>query len=90
MAPSADCAIRLKQRYGAALTVLVDACQFRLSTESLAGYLTRVNINGLVTTDLTDNSPKACKDGVIGLQMHGGFTMTIQFKDLKIKFLEKK
>jgi hypothetical protein len=39
VAPSADCAIRLKQRYGAALTVLVDACQFRLSTESLAGYL---------------------------------------------------
>jgi hypothetical protein len=48
------------------------------------------SINGQVTTDLTDDSPKACKSGVIGLQMHGGFTMTIQFKDLKIKFLEKK
>ena len=47
-------------------------------------------INGTVTTEMTDNSPKACKDGVIGLQMHGGFTMTIQFKDLKIKFLDKK
>ncbi len=48
------------------------------------------SINGQVTTDMTDNSPKACKDGVIGLQMHGGFTMTIQFKDLKIKFHDKK
>ena len=48
------------------------------------------SINGTVTTDMTDNSPKACKDGVIGLQMHGGYTMTIQFKDLKIKFLDKK
>ena len=48
------------------------------------------SINGQVTTDMTDNSPKACKDGVIGLQMHGGYTMTIQFKDLKVKFLDKK
>lgn len=48
------------------------------------------SINGQVTTDLTDNSPKACKDGVIGLQMHAGHTMTLQFKDLKIKMLEKK
>lgn len=45
------------------------------------------SINGQVTTEMTDNSPKACKSGVIGLQMHGGFTMTIQFKDLKIKML---
>lgn len=45
------------------------------------------SINGQVTTDLTDNSPKACKSGVIGLQMHGGHTMTIQFKDLRIKML---
>ena len=48
------------------------------------------SINGQVTTDLTDDSPKACKSGVIGLQMHGGFTMTIQFKELRIKFLDKK
>lgn len=39
VAPSAACAIRLQQRYGAALTVMVDACQFRLSTESLGNYL---------------------------------------------------
>lgn len=47
-------------------------------------------LNGQITTELIDNSPKACKDGVIGIQMHGGHTMTIQFKDVKIKMLEKK
>jgi len=44
-------------------------------------------INGEVTTDMTDNSPKARKDGVIALQMHGGFDMAIQFKGFKIKML---
>jgi len=48
------------------------------------------SINGQVTTEMTDNSPKACKDGVIGIQMHSGHTMTIQFKDIKIKMLDKK
>jgi hypothetical protein len=50
----------------------------------------KYSINGQVTTEMIDNSPKACKDGVIGLQMHGGHTMTLQFKDLKIKMLDKK
>ena len=48
------------------------------------------SLNGQVTTEMIDDSPKACKYGVIGLQMHGGFTMTLQFKDIKIKMLEKK
>jgi hypothetical protein len=48
------------------------------------------SINGQVTTEMIDNSPKACKDGVIALQMHGGHTMTLQYKDLKVKMLEKK
>ena len=47
-------------------------------------------INGLLMTDLTDDSPKAVKDGIIGLQLHAGFVMEIQFKDLKIKFLDAK
>jgi hypothetical protein len=46
------------------------------------------SINGQVTTELIDDSPKACKDGVIGLQMHGGHTMTLQFKDIAIRFLD--
>jgi Domain of Unknown Function (DUF1080) len=48
------------------------------------------SINGQVTTDMTDHSPKACKDGVIGFQMHAGHTMTLQFKDVKIKMLGTK
>jgi Domain of Unknown Function (DUF1080) len=54
------------------------------------GNHTVYTINGHVMTDLTDNSPKAVADGVIGLQMHAGFTMHIQFKDVKIKFLDAK
>ncbi len=42
-------------------------------------------INGHLMTDLTDESPKALKEGVIALQLHGGFTMEILFKDIKIK-----
>lgn len=47
------------------------------------------SINGQVTTEMIDDSPKACKDGVIGFQMHAGATMTLQFKDIKIKMLDK-
>jgi hypothetical protein len=47
------------------------------------------SINGHVTTDLTDESPKAVAEGVLALQMHAGFTMEIQFKDVKIKMLDK-
>ncbi len=39
IAPSPACAFDLKRRYGERLTVLVDACQFRLSTENLTAYL---------------------------------------------------
>jgi hypothetical protein len=39
LAPSLACATALRQRYGDQLTVLVDACQFRLTSETLQGYL---------------------------------------------------
>lgn len=45
-------------------------------------------INGHLMTDLTDDSPKALKEGVLALQCHAGFTMDIQFKDIKIKMME--
>jgi hypothetical protein len=48
------------------------------------------SINGKVMTDMTDDSPKALKEGVLALQCHGGFTMEIHFKDIKIKFLNQK
>lgn len=44
-------------------------------------------INGELMTDMTDISPKGRKDGVIALQMHAGFDMTILFKDFRIKML---
>jgi len=44
-------------------------------------------INGRLMTDLTDDSPKALKEGVIALQLHQGFTMEVLFKDIKIKVL---
>jgi hypothetical protein len=47
-------------------------------------------INGHLMTDLTDNSPHAVSDGMIGLQMHHGFVMTVQFKDLQLKVLDGK
>ncbi len=48
------------------------------------------SINGELMTDLIDESPKALKEGVLALQCHAGFTMDIQFKDIKIKLLESK
>ncbi|MDD2880928.1 MAG: hypothetical protein PHQ58_10845 [Rhodoferax sp.] len=41
LAPSLACATALRQRFGDQLTVLVDACQFRLSSEALLGYLSQ-------------------------------------------------
>ena len=40
-------------------------------------------------TDLTDDSPKALKEGVLAFQLHAGFTMEIQFKDVKLRLLDK-
>lgn len=45
-------------------------------------------INDHLMTDLTDESPKALKEGVLALQCHAGFTMDVQFKDIKIKLLK--
>lgn len=39
IAPSPSCAMQLKVRYGEKLTVLVDACQFRISAQTLRAYL---------------------------------------------------
>ena len=39
IAPSPACAMQLKSHYGNKLTVLVDACQFRLAARTLRAYL---------------------------------------------------
>jgi hypothetical protein len=53
------------------------------------GNHVQYSINGHLMTELVDDSPKAVlTGGVIALQMHKGFTMNIQFKDISIKFLD--
>jgi hypothetical protein len=52
------------------------------------GNTMRIAINGKILGELVDNSPKAVHEGVIAFQLHSGYTMTIQFKDLKIRLLE--
>ena len=45
-------------------------------------------INGVTTTELTDDSPHALKEGVLAIQLHKGFTMEIQIKDVHLKMLD--
>jgi hypothetical protein len=47
-------------------------------------------INDHLMTDMTDESPKGMKEGVLALQCHAGFNMEIHFKDIKIKLADKK
>ena len=51
------------------------------------GNTMRIAINGQTLSELIDNSPMAVHEGVIAFQLHAGFTMTVQFKDVKIKLL---
>jgi hypothetical protein len=43
------------------------------------------SINGHVMTELIDESPSALREGVLALQLHEGFAMDIQFRDVRIK-----
>ena len=47
-----------------------------------------VKINGHVTCEMIDENPGALKSGIIAIQQHAGAQMEIQFKDVRIKFLE--
>ncbi len=42
-------------------------------------------INGKLTVDVTDEGSVAAKTGTIGLQLHKGAPMTVQFKDMVLK-----
>jgi hypothetical protein len=42
-------------------------------------------INGKQTIDVTDEYPKAAKEGVLALQIHQGPPMIVQFKDMLLK-----
>jgi putative heme-binding domain-containing protein len=42
-------------------------------------------MNGITTADITDNRPEAMLKGELGLQLHQGKPMTVEFKDLKLR-----
>lgn len=44
-------------------------------------------VNGITTADITDNSPKAMLRGELGLQLHQGKPMTVEFKNLTLRAL---
>ncbi|MBL9151495.1 MAG: DUF1080 domain-containing protein [Verrucomicrobiales bacterium] len=44
-------------------------------------------INGVTTVDITDAHPEALKSGVIGLQLHAGPPMRVEFKNIELKKL---
>ena len=45
-------------------------------------------VNGVVTVDITDNHPDALEKGLLGLQLHAGPPMKVEFKNLKLRHLE--
>jgi hypothetical protein len=46
-------------------------------------------INGHTTVDVTDDEPgKSAQEGIIALQIHAGFDMTVQFKDIRLSELK--
>jgi hypothetical protein len=48
-----------------------------------------LRINGVVMSHAIDrDAKKACRQGVIALQMHPGPPMKVQFRDLRIKILD--
>ena len=44
-------------------------------------------VNGVVTVDITDNHPLSLASGKLGLQLHAGPPMKVEFKDLKYRVL---
>jgi len=47
-----------------------------------------LTINGVVMSDLQDDDPKRLAEGVLGLQVHVGPPMKVEFKDIRLKRLE--
>ncbi len=45
-------------------------------------------VNGVTTVDITDNDPKSNPSGVIGLQLHAGSPMKVEFRNLLLKRLD--
>lgn len=45
-------------------------------------------VNGITTLDLTDNHPDATRSGKLGLQLHQGPAMKVEFRNLLLRKLE--
>lgn len=53
------------------------------------GNRVRHYLNGKLILDYTDNHPElACSEGVLGLQLHAGAPMWVEFKDIELKKLQ--
>jgi hypothetical protein len=46
-------------------------------------------LNGIHVVDFTDEDPKAPTSGVIAVQIHQGYVMTVEFKDIRLKTFPK-
>lgn len=55
----------------------------------VCGNFVSYGINGHVMTELVDNSPQALNEGILALQLHEGLAMHVQFKNGRLKLLEK-
>ena len=42
-------------------------------------------INGMLAFDVIDNDPLRLREGSFGMQVHGGYTMGVQYKDIYVK-----
>lgn len=47
-----------------------------------------LTINGVTMADLQDDDPKRLAEGVLGLQVHVGAPMKVEFKEIRLKRLE--
>lgn len=45
-------------------------------------------VNGVTTVDVTDDHPKAMRKGVLGLQLHAGPAMKVEFRNLLLRNLD--
>jgi len=46
-------------------------------------------LNGIQTVDYTEEDPEIAKDGIIAVQIHGGATSIVQYRNLQLKSLNK-
>jgi len=53
----------------------------------IVGHRLIHQINGVTTVDITDDHPEHLAAGVIGLQLHAGPAMRVEFKDIKLQRL---